>query len=255
VASTNYHGRLDERTPPEEQSLSTVYLRIQRDIAVAIAEGEYAPGSRIPSETSLAKRFGVTRMTVRHAVDGLIREGLVTRRHGSGTYVSHRPQAQRALNRLSGFTEDIRGQGRQTSTTELSHAETEPPERVQDLLELQDGAHVVRLERLRLVDGQPMAIHRVWLPFALAPELARRSLDGGSLYETLEQEHGIRLTTARQRITAVAATGTDAKLLKVETGAPLIYTERLTRDTNNRPVELAENWSVPSLALWVELHR
>lgn len=235
--------------------MSTVYLRIQRDLAVAIAEGEYAPGSRIPSETSLAKRFGVTRMTVRHAVDGLIREGLVTRRHGSGTYVSHRPQAQRALNRLTGFAEDIRSQGRQTSTDELTHAEAEPPGRVQDLLELQDGAHVVRLERLRLVEGEPMAIHRVWLPFALAPELARRSLGGDSLYDTLEKEHGIRLTTARQRITAVAASETDAGLLKVEPGAPLIYTERLTRDANNRPVELAETWSVPSLALWVELHR
>ena len=60
---------------------------------------------------------------------------------------------------------------------------------------------------------------------------------------------------ARPPQPAAAATGTDAELLKVETGAPLIYTERLTRDTNNRPVELAENWSVPSLALWVELHR
>jgi GntR family transcriptional regulator len=235
--------------------VSTVYLRIQRDLADSIAEGEYTPGSRIPSETSLAKRFGVTRMTVRHAVDGLIREGLVTRRHGSGTFVSHQPHAQRALNRLTGFSEDMRGQGRRSTTTELDQKEAEPSNRIRGLLELQDGAHVTVLERLRLVDDEPVTFHRVWLPFSLAPELARRSLEGASLYATLEQDHGIQLSTARQRITAVAASKSEASILNVEVGAPLIYTERLTRDSNNRPVELAETWSVPTLPLWVELHR
>jgi GntR family transcriptional regulator len=235
--------------------VSTVYARIQRDLAASIAEGEYATGSRIPSETSLAKRFGVTRMTVRHAVDGLIRDGLVTRRHGSGTYVAERPQAQRALNRLTGFADDIRSQGRQLRTTELDRSELEAPDRIRDQLELQEGAHVVVLDRLRVVDGEPVAVHRVWLPFSLVPELARRSLDGASLYETLEQDHGIQLTTARQRITAVAAANPQAKLLAVEIGAPLMFAERLTRDSNNRPVELAETWSVARMPLWVELHR
>ena len=235
--------------------MSTLYSRIQRDLALSIAAGEYAPGSRIPSETSLAKRFGVTRMTVRHAVDGLISEGLVTRRHGSGTYVSQRRQAQRALNRLSGFTEDMRGQGRTASASELSRSEVEAPGPVQDQLELQPGAHVVVLERLREVDGRPVALQRVWLPFSRVPELARRSLDGASLYDTLEQEYGIRVTTARQRITAVGATDREAAILAVAEGAPLIFAERLTRDSNNRPVELAETWSVPELALWVDLRR
>ncbi len=235
--------------------MTTLYNRIQRDLAASIAAGEYPPGSRIPSETSLAKRFGVTRMTVRNAVDGLIREGLVTRRHGSGTYVAHRRQAQRALNRLTGFTEDMQNQGRRAASSELHRAEVEARPRVQDQLELQDGAHVVVLERLRLVDDEPVALQRVWLPFSQAPELARRSLDGASLYDTLEQDYGIRVTTARQRITAVAASEREATLLGVAVGTPLIFTERLTRDSNNRPVEFAESWSVPKLALWVELHR
>ena len=235
--------------------MSTLYSRIQRDLALSIAAGDYPPGSRIPSETSLAKRFGVTRMTVRHAVDGLISQGLVTRRHGSGTYVSQRLQAQRPLNRLSGFTEDMRDQGRSATASELRRSEVEAPGPVQEQLELQPGAHVVVLERLRHVDGRPVALQRVWLPFALVPELARRSLDGVSLYDALEQDYGIRVTTARQRITAVGATEREAGILGVTEGAPLIFAERLTRDANNRPVELAETWSVPELALWVELRR
>jgi len=177
------------------------------------------------------------------------------RRHGSGTYVLHRGQAQRALNRLTGFTEDMQSQGHRVTSSELNRAEVEPPPRVQDQLELEEAAHVVVLERLRRLDDEPVALHRVWLPFSLAPELARRSMNGASLYVTLEQELGIRLTTARQRITAVAATEREATLLGVTPGAPLIFTERLTRDANNRPVEFAEAWSVPKLALWVELHR
>jgi GntR family transcriptional regulator len=235
--------------------MSTLYNRIQRDLALSITNGEYLPGSRIPSETSLAKRFGVTRMTVRHAVDGLISEGMVTRRHGSGTYVAERRQPQRALNRLSGFTEDMRAQGRQSTTVELDRREVEAPAEVGTQLELSVGAHAVVLERLRQFDGKPVALQRVWLPFARAPELARRSLEGASLYEALERDFGIRPTTARQRITAVVATRREADVLGVEPGAPLIFAERLTRDANNRPVELAETWSVPELSLWVELHR
>jgi GntR family transcriptional regulator len=235
--------------------VSTLYSRIQRDLALAISAGEYAPGTRIPSETSLAKRFGVTRMTVRHAVDGLISEGLVTRRHGSGTYVAQRRQAQRALNRLTGFTEDMQNQGRSAVTVELNRAESDAPDRILEQLELPQGAGVVVLERLRRVEGVPVAVHRVWLPFSRAPELARRSLNGASLYATLELEHAIRITSARQRITAVAASEREAAMLDVTIGAPLIFAERLTFDANNRPVEFAETWSVPEMALWVELHR
>jgi GntR family transcriptional regulator len=194
-------------------------------------------------------------MTIRQAVDGLVSEGLVMRRHGSGTYVLHHPQAQRALNRLIGFTEDMQAQGRRVTSKELKRSEVDPPRHIHEELELEDAAHAIVLERLRLIDGEPVALHRVWLPFSLAPELARRPLRGGSLYAILEHELGIRLTTARQRITAVAASEREARLLGVGPGDPLIFTERLTRDANNVPVEFAEGWSAPKLALWVELHR
>lgn len=232
-----------------------LYSRIQRDISESITAGEYPPGSRIPSEAALAERYGVTRMTVRQAVDGLIGKGLVTRRQGSGTYVLRRREAQRGLNRLTSFTEDMDAQGRHATSTELERGEVEPPGYVQEQLELQPGAHVVVLERLRRLDEEPVALHRVWLPLWLAPGLARRSMDGASLYETLEVELGVRLSSARQRITSVAATERQADVLGVAAGSPLLFTQRLTRDDNNRPVEFAESWTVPKLPLWVELRR
>jgi len=233
-----------------------LYYRIQRDISDSITGGEYAPGARIPSEAALAERYGVTRMTVRQAVDGLISKGLVTRRQGSGTYVLRPREAQRGLNRLTSFTEDMHAQGHRTTSVQLERGEAEPPLYVQEQLELQAGAHTVVLERLRRLDEEPVALHRVWLPLWLAPGLARRSLkNGASLYETLELELGVRLSSARQRITAVAAGEREAGLLEVELGSPLLFTQRLTRDSNNRPVEFAESWTVPKLSLWVDLHR
>jgi len=79
--------------------------------------------------------------------------------------------------------------------------------------------------------------------------------NGASLYETLEFELGVRLSGARQLITAVAATEREADVLEVELGSPLLFTQRLTRDSNNRPVEFAESWMLPKLPLWVDLQR
>ena len=104
--------------------------------------------------------------------------------------------------------------------------------------------------------GSPWRSTASGCPLWLAPGLARRALkNGASLYETLELELGVRLSSARQRITAVAASEREADILEVELGSPLLFTQRLTRDSNNRPVEFAESWTVPKLSLWVDLHR
>lgn len=233
----------------------TLYRRIQRDISESITAGQHPPGSRLPSEAALAERYGVTRMTVRQAIGGLITDGLVTRKQGSGTYVLATAQAQRVLNRLTGFSEDMRAQGHHATSSELRRGEVEAPAAVQQQLELNERAHVVVVERLRHLDGEPVAVHCAWLPLWLAPEIARHPLQGESLYAVLEQELGVRLNSARQRITATLATDQQASLLDVPPISPLLFTQRLTRDDNNRPVEFVESWSVPKLALWVDLFR
>lgn len=234
---------------------SALYHRIQGDISESIASGEYPPGERIPSETALAERYGVTRMTVRQAISGLISKGLVTRKQGSGTYVLRARQPARALNQLTGFTDDMTAQGYKPTSRQLSNAEVEAPEAVQDALELNAGAHVIRLERVRILDETPWALHLVWLPLWLAPELVRRDMANVSLYQILEEEFGVRLSSASQRISAVRATAHHAEFLNVEEGSPLLHTEKLTRDENNQPVEFVESWAIPELPIWVELQR
>jgi len=234
--------------------LDPLYHRIQRDMIESISSGEYSKGDRMPSE-AVAERYGVTRMTVRRAMDGLVNQGLVTRRQGSGTYVLGEREARRALNKLTGFTEDMRANGQRSTCAELDRRSVVPPDYVREQLQLEEGAHTVFLERLRRLGDTAVAIQHVWLPLALAPDLARRSLDGGSLYDTLERDLGIRLASARQRITAGSATERQAGLLGVQVGEPLLFTQRLTRDNKNHSVEFAESWMSPTLPLWVELQR
>ena len=149
----------------------------------------------------------------------------------------------------------MNAQGLRATAIELDRGEVEPPGYVREQLELQEGPTSSCWNACAVSRTSPLSLHRVWLPLWLAPELARRSINGASLYATLEQDLGVRLSSARQRITAVAATEREAELLKVARGAPLLFTERLTRDDNNRPVEFVESWSTPRLPLWIELHR
>ena len=147
-----------------------LYYRISRDISKSIAAGEYAPGARIPSEAALAERYGVTRMTVRQAVDGLISEGLVTRRQGSGTYVLRPREAQRGLNRLTSFTEDMHAQGHRATSAELERGESSRRNTCRSSSSFSPGAHVVVLERLRQARrGASRTPPRLGYPCGLLP--------------------------------------------------------------------------------------
>lgn len=218
-----------------------------------IASGEFGQGSRLPSEASLADRYGVTRMTIRHALDGLLSDGLITRRKGSGTFVTQRTLG-RPLNRLTSFSEDMRTQG-ELSARVLVQEEADPPEEVAEKLALEPGVRVVLLERLRLVDGTPTAVHRSWLHFGASVALAREPVGDRSLYSLLEEKYGIRLLRAEQRITAIRADVRLAGLLDVRRGSPLLKVERVAYATGNEPVEYVESWTKPELPLWVELRR
>ena len=228
------------------------YRRIRDQLRVQLENGEFKPGDRLPTERELVERFGVAHMTVRHAVDGLVRDGLVVRRRGSGTFVVHSRAISRSMNRLQSFSDDV---GREsTGARVLGQSETDPSPEVAEKLELPRAGKVVELVRLRTIDGLPASIHKVYIPVRVAPALARTDMSNRSLYEYLA-ETGVVLDRAEQRVFAVAADAWQARLLDVAPGSPLLAGERLTRDTNNQPVEFALTWSQPDLSVWVEMRR
>ncbi|MFH5822415.1 GntR family transcriptional regulator [Georgenia sp. AZ-5] len=228
------------------------YRRIRETLRAQLEAGEWQPGQRIPTERELMERFGVASMTVRHAVDGLVRQGLLVRRRGSGTFVAKNRAVSRSIDRLRGFTEDV--DGATAGARVVVQRETDPDEDVAELLELPNGARVVELVRVRTIDGRPVSLNQVWVPVRVAPGLASADMNDASLYEYLATT-GVELQRAEQKILAVAATEWHARLLGVAEGTPLLASERLTRATANVPVEFARSWSRPELPVWVEMRR
>jgi GntR family transcriptional regulator len=196
-----------------------------RAILLDLVERELEPDTPLPSERELCTRYGLSRMTVRQALDGLDGEGRIYRVPGKGSFVAQ-PKIQMNL-ALSSFTDDMRARGMEPGSQELLH-ETVPaaaPLAAQLDGEPSDSVHVLR--RLRTADGRPMALEQTHIPERMAPGLLDRPI-GQSLYETLADRYGLVPNRGEQTIEAGAADAEQARLLGLEPGAPVLLLQRRT---------------------------
>lgn len=224
------------------------YYRVKRHLLAGI--DRLPPGSPVPPERVLSAELGTSRTTVRQALAELVVEGRLERVQGRGTFVAA-PKMAWPL-QLTSYTEDVRAHGLNPTSRviDVSHVGADPE--LAGLLDLRSGGRVWRIERLRLADGEPMAIEVTHLPARRFPNLRRRLADrthradpadpadrdaAPSLYQVLEEGYGVRLGEAEQTIETVLAPPREARLLDVETGSPMLALTRLSRDTEARPVE------------------
>ncbi len=217
------------------------YAQIEDRVAEAVAAGDLRPGDRLPPERELAGELGVSRMTLRQALQTLERRGFVRRtvgRHG-GTFVAE-PKIERDLTAPAGLTEQLRRQGRQAGARILSAEEGAAGRRTAEALGLEPGDAVFDVVRLRLSDGEPLAIERSLFPAGRVPGLLVRQLQG-SLYELLHREYGVAVVRAVERLEPVVASEREAALLGVPDGAPLLLVERTAFDREGVAVEYARD--------------
>ncbi|GHG46838.1 GntR family transcriptional regulator [Streptomyces griseocarneus] len=214
-----------------------LYFQLSQQLEAAIERGELAPGSLLGNEIELAGRLGLSRPTVRQAIQSLVDKGLLVRRRGVGTQVVH-SQVKRPLE-LSSLYDDLESAGQQPATRVLRHAVEPAPAPVAAALGIAEGADVLRLERLRLAHGEPVAHLRNHLPLGLL-DLDAETLGRTGLYRLLRQA-GITLHSARQTIGARAATAEEGELLAEPEGAPLLTMERTTFDDTGRAVEFGSH--------------
>jgi GntR family transcriptional regulator len=203
-----------------------------RDALAELAATE-GPDVAIPSERDLMVAHGVSRATVRKAIDGLVSDGLLQRIHGKGTFVS-RPRLESRLH-LASFSQDMRRRGLVPSTRALGVELEEPPADVAASLQLAPGAQVWRLDRVRLADGQPIAHEHGWYPEPLLPGLIRHDL-GGSLYELFREQYGLGIDAAEQTLWGEAADATYAELLDAPLHTPLLVFRRVSTSAG-KPLE------------------
>ncbi|GIH24179.1 transcriptional regulator [Acrocarpospora phusangensis] len=227
MTSTRLEFDLDRSSPVP------LYFQVAEQISEAIRTGELTPGSRLDNEILLADRLGLSRPTIRQAIQYLVDKGLLVRKRGVGTQVVH-GQVKRSVE-LTSLYDDLRRAGQDPATRVLSIGALPADETVAQTLSVPIGAEVVHVERLRFASGEPLALLRNWLPPGLAP-LTADALTERGLYELLRGA-GVRMRVANQRIGARAASPSEARLLGERRGAPLLTMVRTTYDDQGRAVE------------------
>jgi GntR family transcriptional regulator len=222
--------------PLEAASNLPLYQQLQRALREAIDRRILDSNDALPAERDLAEEFGVSRITVRKAIDGLVSEGLLMRRQGSGTFVRGRVEKNCSL--LTSFSEDMRARGRNPRSEWLKRASgTVTPEEALTLRS-SPGTPVYRFNRLRFADDAPMSVEYATIVAACLP-----SLDAveSSLYQALEQA-GNRPVRALQRLRAVLLTREQAELLRAKPGDAGLLVERVGFLPDGRAVEFSQSY-------------
>lgn len=212
-----------------------IYIQIHNQIREMIEQEKWKVGERIPSERDLAKTFQVSRMTLRQAVQTLVDEGILERRVGSGTYVSSQ-KVQEKMTGIESFTETILSQGRTPTSRTISYHVKPASSSEAERLRLKDETLVLRMERIRYADGQPICFEVATIPYHFVSSLGKEEITV-SLYKTLEEKQHLKVGKAEQTVTAMLASEQTAEFLDIKRGDPILRLKQITYSTEDEPFE------------------
>ncbi|WP_349407679.1 GntR family transcriptional regulator [Pseudalkalibacillus sp. SCS-8] len=220
----------------DKQSALPLYFQVEQYMLNKIKTGEYRKGTLIPSERELSERFQISRMTVRQAINNLVNRGLLTRERGKGTFVAQ-PKIAYPLKGVFSFTEDMKRRGLTPSTRVVSfHVESEPPPKVLNDLACEEGEKVLRLERIRFANEEPLALETAFLPYTLFKDLTEKDTEG-SIYEYVRNRLQFVIKRAQQEIEASIVTERDRVLLDLPSESPVLVVHRTTYTEEDIPFE------------------
>lgn len=229
-ASPTLHSDLHSSRP------AALHQRIRDELRTRIYSGALQPHDRVPSESALMGQYGVSRITVRHAMSGLEQEQLIIKVPGKGSFVTV-PKAFQALSRLQGFAEAMDAAGHTTFNKVLGWRSVPVSPDVAHKLQLAADATVVEIQRVRYLNRQPVSLDITWVPNHLGERLAREDLATRDIFAILEHDYGIALGHADLAIDATLADTRLAGLLDVGTGSAVLRVERLTHDAKGQPLD------------------
>ncbi|HEX5598361.1 MAG TPA: GntR family transcriptional regulator [Micromonosporaceae bacterium] len=224
----------------DETSPVPAYYQVYEALRQRLGGPDFPPGTRLPTERSMAQLLGVSRTTVRQALARLKREGLVHPRQGDGTYVAE-PRVEHDLRFLHGFTAELARRGLRVRSAVLSLKAIRPSARLRETLGVTDGPDTaLELRRVRSLDGGPVSLETVWLPADRCAPLLDLDLNDRSLYEAL---HAIGIIPVRghEQLTATVLDDFEAARLGQEPGAAAFLIERITYDADGRSVECVKS--------------
>jgi GntR family transcriptional regulator len=219
-----------------------LYVQIQEHIAEMILSGELPPETKIQSERDFSEELGVSRMTVRKALTELVSEGLLERRHGSGTYVA-RPRVTYESRELVNNIKAMQDRNLSTSSQLLEFSEIVASRRLAEQLEVEIGHSLYRVVILQHANRVPVILERVFLSCSRCPGLEEWDLEKTAIFDLLVKVYHANLVRISQTVEAVAANEMIAKQLRVEEGFPLMMLSRIVYSSlDGKPIEFSQNF-------------
>jgi GntR family transcriptional regulator len=213
-----------------------LYHQLKALLLARIESGELRPHDRLETEDELSSRYHVSKATVRQALAELARGGQVRREQGRGTFVAE-PRVEQGPRELTSFSDDMKRRGLRGHSKVLERAVVKADEPIARFLGLTIGSLVLRLQRLRMAEGEPLGIQTAFVPLALAPGLERERFETGSLYDILERKYGLIAATARESHFAALLSRPQCRLLKTPPGSAGLCAERTAFLPDGRPLE------------------
>jgi GntR family transcriptional regulator len=217
-----------------------LYHQVKDLLLEAIEAGHWASDQQLPNESKLAELFGVSKITVRQALQELADLGYIRREQGRGTFVS-KPKFGQGPRELMSFTEEMNRHQLAASSRVLEKSVTEADLAVAEHLQLLMHAPVLVLKRLRLADGEPMGIQTAHIPLDLVPGLAYENFESVSLYDLLQTRYGVQAARSREQYFAMSADAESAVLLGIAAGAAVFAAERITYTKTGTPFEFTKS--------------
>lgn len=223
-----------------------LYLQLEQIIKSKVIKGEFLPGDRIPTEKELCETYQVSTITVRQAILNLVKQGLLFRKQGKGTFISDVETKNIKKIQFAGNIDGFIKNGLKLSKIEVLSIEKRiPPYKISRALDIPDNAEIVEIIRRRDADDVPMAYLKSYMPVEIGNKIAKKDLKNYSMLQVLRDKLNITVTTGTHNIEAVAADYDVSNVLALEMFSPVLYAELHMFTKEKRPVEFTQAFFRP----------
>jgi GntR family transcriptional regulator len=216
-----------------------LYFQLKNILLEYITEHHKDKDAPIPTEVDISNHFGISRPTVRQAINSLVVEGYLYRIKGRGTFISKPKINQEFLRALESYNVEMRKKGLVPSTKVLGLEVTECKDRVAEALKLESGSRVIKLSRIRYANDEPIVFVVTYLPYDRCPDFMNRNLETESIYGILENEYKLIINRVVRSLESIPAGSFEAELLQIEKGAPIQYFESIAYLEDETPIEFS----------------
>ncbi len=225
----------------DPHSVVSLYLQIQENLTELIELGLLRAGDALPSERELSQYYNVNRMTVRQAMNELVKLGLIRKQHGVGTFVAQRKSVQQLMPTVTGFSQRIREAGLKPSSHILARDVIMPSPLIAHHLRIDPLEKVIKIRRLRLVEDEALMIETSYLSFARFEGLLDKDLVNHSLYSLIESEYGLHVEEAEHTLEPTLLSAEEAGLFGLEAGQPAMLVRVVAHGPAHIPIEYSKS--------------